>query len=243
MIIRAILILSMFFFAGCQGSGRFSVHSSLLGEFASANVNSSEGHGRYAITIKVHSTGIYNLVRGKRIEQYRSQGNVRHGKYYSHLFAIEKWANGKHSLAEYTFDYRRHKILRHYRDWIEGKAHENVTDSMDYFGHDDFLTVMHNAIRGESKTPGRRKTVIVAGADNTHGNVPVYVSNDPKRVVRWGGSPDGAVVQVGIAKGIFDGGEGSFTAVLDAQNRPIKLVIKKVKIVRTVTVTPEAPQK
>ncbi len=238
MIIRAILLLSMFFFAGCQGSGRFSVHSSLLGEFATADASSTESGSRYTITIRVHSTGIYNLVRGKRTEKYTSKGSVRCGKYYSHLFAVEKWANGKHSLAEYTFNYRRHKILRHYRDWIKGKANEDVTDTMDYFGHDDFLTVMHNAVRNESATSGRRTTIIVAGADNSHGKVPVYVSNDPKRLQRWGGPADGALIQVGIAKGIFDGGRGSITAVLDAQNHPIKLIIKKVKIVRTVTATP-----
>ena len=238
MIIRAFFLLLMFFFAGCEGGGHFSVHSSLLGEFATAEASSTERGGHYTISIRVHSTGIYNLVRGKRTEKYTSKGKVRHGKYYSHLFAVEKWANGKHSLAEYTFDYRRHRILRRYRDWIQGKANEDVTDTMDYFGHDDFLTVMHNAIRGESRTSGRRKTVIVAGADNSHGKVPVYVSNDPKRLQRWGGSADGALIQVGIAKGIFDGGKGSITAVLDGKNRPIKLIIKKVKIVRTVTVTP-----
>ena len=240
MITRAFLSLMMIFvLAGCEGSGRFGVHSSLLGEFAVADASSVEKNGRYTITIRVQSKGIYNFVRGKRIEQYSSKGSVRHGKYYSNRFTVEKWANGKHSIAEYTVDYRRHKILRHYRDWIKGKANEDVTDTMDYFGHDDFLTVMHNAVRGEPKTSGRRKTVIVAGADNSHGRVPVYVTNDPKRLARWGGKPNGTLVQVGIAKGIFDGGKGSFTAILDAQNRPIKMVIKKVKIVRAVTVTPE----
>ncbi len=238
MIIRAIVIVLMFFFAGCEGNGRFGIRSSLLGGFASAEVNTTEYDGRYSITIRVHSTGIYNLVRGKRIEKYRSHGHVYHGKYYSDLFVIEKWANNKHSLTEYRFHYRRHIIVRHYRDWIKNKPNEDVTDTMDYFGHDDFLTVMHNAVRGESRTFGKRKTVIVAGADNTHGRMPVYVSNDPVRLRQWGGGSEGSLIQVGVSKKIFDGGKGSITAVLDARNHPIRLVINKVKIVGVVTVKP-----
>lgn len=212
----------------------------MLGGFAKATATSTESGRRYSIRIRVHSTGIYNLVRGKRTEEYRSKGTVRKGKYYSQLFAVEKWANGKHILTEYHFDYRKHKIFRHFRQWeIKGNTlSEDVKDTMKYFGHDDFLTVMHNAIRGEAKTSGRRKTIMVAGAENSNGRVPVYVSNDPARLKRWGADAKGTLVQVGITKGIFNGGKGSITALLDGQGHPTKMIIKKVKIVGTVTVKP-----
>ena len=237
--LRIFLLGTMLLLLGCEGSGRFGLHSSLLGQFADTRASSSEKGGHYRIALDVHSTGVYNWVRGKRIEKYRSSGTVRRGVYYSHRFSIEKWANGRHTLAEYTPNYRTKKIIRRFRQWGKrGKLSEDVRDTMDYFGHDDFLTVIHNAVYHQPKTSGRRKSVIVAGADNSHGKVPVYVSHDPKRVRQWGGVPGGVLIQMGIAKRIFEGGKGSITVVLDPKNHPTRIIIKKVKIVGTVTGKP-----
>jgi len=237
--LRIFLFVAMLMLSGCKGNGHFGLRSSLLGQFADTSASSSEQGGHYTIAVNVHSTGIYNLVRGKRIEKYRSSGTVRHGRYYSHHFSIEKWANGKHTLAEYTPNYRTKTIVRRFRQWEKGnKLSEDVKDRMDYFGHDDFLTVLHNAVYQQPKTSGRRTTVVVAGADNSHGKVPVYVSHDPKRVRQWGGVPGGVLIQMGIAKRIFEGGKGSITVVLDPKNHPTRIIIKKVKIVGTVTGKP-----
>ncbi len=238
MIYRIFLISTAFLLLGCEGSGRFALHSSLLGSFAEAAATSSERGGHYAITIKVHSTGIYNLIRGKRIEVYRSRGTVRHGKYYSQHFAIEKWANGRHTLAEYVPNYRTKKIIRRFRQWEKSGLTQDVKDRMPYFGHDDFLTVLHNAVYKQPKTSGRRSTVIVAGADNSRGRVPVYVSQDSARLQKWGGVAGGTLIQMGISKGIFDGGKGSITVLLDPKSVPKRIIIKKVKIVGTVTGNP-----
>jgi hypothetical protein len=240
MILRTFLIGMTFLLLGCEGSGKFALRSSLLGQFAETSASAVEKGGRYTIEVRVHSTGIYNIIRGKRIEKYRSKGTVRHGQYYAQHFAIEKWANGHHSLAEYAFDYRKKKILRRYRQWDikTKKLTEDVTDPMHYFGHDDFLTVMHNALYKQPRTKGRRRSYTVAGAENSHGKVPVYVSNDDALIQRWGGVAGGTLVQMGVTKGIFDGGKGSLTFVLDPKNNPTRIIIKKVKIVGTVTAKP-----
>jgi hypothetical protein len=234
------MALSLLVLSGCEGSQRFSLHSSLLGEFARTTANVVEKRGRYAIRVDVRSAGLYNLVRGQRIEQYRSEGTVRSGRYYAHHFAIEKWANNTHTLAEYTFDYRRKKITRRFRSWDlkANKLTEDVRDPMPYFGHDDFMTVLHNALYKQPTTQGVRKTFILAGADNSKGKVPVYITNDPKTVQRWGGVSGGTVIQLGVKKAIFDGGKGSLTFILDPKRNPQKIIIKKVKIVGTVTGKP-----
>jgi len=240
MILRMILIAVSFFLLGCEGSQSFALRSSLLGQFAKATANVTEKNDRYAIQVDVHSTGIYNLVRGKRKEQYRSKGRIRKGLYYADHFAIEKWANGTHTLAEYLFDYRHRKITRRFRSWKikNGKLIQDVKDPMPYFGHDDFMTVLHNALYKQPGTKGKRKTFILAGADNSQGKVPVYISGDDQLVVRQGGHAGGKLVQMQVHKGIFDGGKGSLTFVLDAQNNPERIIIKKVKIVGTVTGKP-----
>ncbi len=240
MIIRMIVALASVFLLGCEGSQSFSLRSSMLGEFSRATASVTEKSGRYAVTVDVHSTGIYNLVRGKRKEQYRSRGRIRNGIYYANHFAIEKWANGTHTLAEYLFDYRRKKITRRFRSWQikSGKLTQDVKDPMPYWGHDDFMTVLHNALYKQPRTKGKRKTFILAGADNSRGRVPVYISNNDQLIIRWGGHAGGTLVQMAVRKGIFDGGKGSLTFVLDSKNNAERIIIKKVKIVGTVTGKP-----
>jgi len=210
-----------------------------MGQLAKTTVKTHEKNGQYLITVSVASSGLYNLIRGKRIEQYRSKGMVKNGQYFSRRFAIEKWANDQHTLAEYLFDYSHHTIMRRFRKW-EKKDHltKDITDKMPYFGHNDFLTIMRNAVQNKPRTMGRRTNEIVAGADNTKGRVPVYVSNDPKRLRQWDADPQGTLVQIGVSKAIFDGGKGSMTVLLDEQNHPDRIVIKEVKIVGTVTGKP-----
>ncbi len=239
--IKRIFLLSILtlLFTGCEGSGRFGLDSSLMGRLAKTTVTTHEKNGQYSITVHVASRGLYNLIRGKRIEEYRSEGLVKNGQYFSRHFAIEKWANGKHTLAEYTFDYAARTIVRRFRAWTDGGSLiESATDKMPYFGHNDFLTVMRNAVYGKPRTSGRRERVVVAGADNSGGWVPVYVSNDPRRLRQWDADPRGTLIQIGVSKAIFDGGKGSLTVLLDNQNRPDKIIIKEVKIVGTVTGKP-----
>jgi len=239
MIIRAFLIfLTLFFLGGCKGNGTFSVHSSLLGNFATAVAGGSEQGNRYTMTIRVTSKGLINLLRGKRTEIYHSEGTIRRGEYYSRLFSVEKTTDKLHSLIEYRFDYTHKKIVRHFRLWEKGKLTDEATDTMTYFGHDDFLTIVHNVLYRYSAASAKRLTVITAAADNNHGKVPVFISRDAKQVSKWGGMPGGTVVQMGIRKAIFDGGKGSMTVLLDSNNIPQKVIVKKLKIVGTVTAKP-----
>ncbi len=239
MIIRAFsLLFVLFWLHGCEGSGRFGVHSSLLGQFATAEASSSEQGRRYAITIRVTSEGVINLLRGKRIETYHSEGSVRNGQYYAHRFSVDKNTAKQHSFIEYRFDYRHKKIVRHFHLWQKGKLIDSAKDVMHYWGHNDFLTIFHNVLYQQPQTLGKRLTVITAAAENNQGKVPVYISNDPKRLQRWGGQSGGTLVQLGIAKAIFDGAHGSMTALLDAHKVPQKIIIKRLKVVGTVTAKP-----
>jgi hypothetical protein len=122
--------------------------------------------------------------------------------------------------------------------WKNGKKTDSATDIMKYFGHNDFLTIFHNALYRQPRTNGKRLTVITAAAENSGGKVPVYISNNPNMLKRWGGKPGDTLIQMGISKKIFKGGRGSLTALLDRNKNPYRLAIKSLKIVGTVTATP-----
>jgi len=236
MILRAFLILLMLFLSGCKGEGQFGLHSSLVGEFATAKARVVETKNRYTIDLYVKSKGLLSWVRGDRLEHYQSKGHIRHGEYYADRFMVEKTTKKIHSIITYTFDYRHKKIIRHFRLWENGKKSDEEKIAMSYFGHNDFVTILHNALRQKGVT--WRKNFIVAAADNSGGRVPVYVTHDPKLVQKWGGNPGGTVVQMAVNKHIFKGGKGSMSFVLNPDNNLKFLTIKGLKVVGKVTAKP-----
>ncbi len=238
MILRVFIFSLLLLLSGCDGNGRFGLHSSMFGRMATVDATSSEKNGKYEIKLLVKSKGLINLARGKRTEIYKSHGFVRGGKYYSQYFIVEKVTSKVHSIIEYKFDYKHRKIVRHFTLWESGKITDKAVDTMKYFGHDDFLTIFHNALYQQTDTSGKRLTVITAAAENSGGKVPVYISSDPSKVKRWGGKPGDTLIQIGISKKIFKGSKGSITALLDKNKNPYKMAIKTLKIVGTVKALP-----
>jgi len=238
MILRIFIFGVLLLLSGCEGSGKFGLHSSLLGQFASTTATSSEKNGRYQIRLQVVSEGLINLLRGKRTEIYKSTGFVKGGKYYSQSFTVEKKTSKLHSIIEYRFDYKHKKIVRHFDLWENGTKIDHAVDTMKYFGHNDFLTIFHNALYKQPPTKGKRLTVVTAAAENSGGKVPVYISNDPAMLKKWGGKEGDTLIQMGIVKKIFKGSKGSITALLDKKKNPYKMAIKTLKIVGVVTAMP-----
>ena len=226
----------MLFLSGCQGAGRFGLHSSLLGEFATAKAKVVETKSRYSIDLYVQSKGLLSWVRGDRFEHYQSKGHIRRGEYYADRFMVEKTTKKIHSIITYTFDYRRKKIIRHFRLWENGKKSDEERLTMKYFGHNDFVTILHNALRSQQGT--WRKKFVVAAADNTNGSVPVYVTHDFALVKKWGGVKGGVLVQMAVNKKIFNGGKGSMTFVLNPDKNLKYVIIKGLKVVGKVTAKP-----
>jgi hypothetical protein len=231
--------LSLLFLVGCNAQGRFSLTSSRIGGLANVTANSSIKGNHYTIQIDVVTKGVHNLLRGKRTERYRSVGRVRKGKYYSDRMTIERWMPKLHSLHEYRFDYKKKKIIWRYREWIGKKLIKDSTVTLGHFGHNDYLTVLNNAMHDAPKgTSGWRKNYTVGGAEAPHGNVPVYISNNPKLLKRWGGVRNGTLIQMGIHKRLFTKGKGSMTILLDAKKRPIKFIFNTLDTLGSVTGTP-----
>jgi len=231
------LILLMLFLSGCKGEGQFGLHSSLVGGFATAKVRVIENKNRYTIDLYVRSKGLLSWVRGDRLEHYQSKGHIRHGEYYADRFMVEKTTKKIHSIITYTFDYRHRKIIRHFRLWEKGKKTDEEKIVMPYFGHNDFVTILHNAQR--KKGTKWRKDFIVAAADNSGGKVPVYVNHEAAMVQKWGGEAGGMLVQMAVQKHIFKAGRGSMTFVLNPDNTLKLLLIKGLKVVGNVTVKPK----
>jgi len=231
-------VLLLIGLSGCEADGRFKLNSSLVGTFATARATVKETGKHYAIDIVIHTQGIYNFVKGKRTEHYRSVGSIRKGLYVSDKLIIERWTKTLHSINQYTLNHKTRKIIRHYREWHGKKLAKESKVTMDHFGNDDFLTIVHNALKLAPKRATTRKTYIVAASEETHGKVPVYISHDARLLKRWGGDTHGTLFQMGISKSVFEHGKGSMTILLDSKGKPTRFFIKPIKMGGTITGIP-----
>jgi hypothetical protein len=221
--------------SGCDANGTFALRSKMTGQLATAVASVQEKGHRYTIDIQVSTQGAYNFLRGKRIEHYRSSGDVRHGIYYSKLFTIERWKSKEkiHDLKTYRINHRTKKIVRTYKKWLKNKLVENRTETLDHYGYNDYLTLLHNAMKQHGSASTKRITYTIAGSEETHGKVPVYITQDPRRIQRWGGVRGGTLIQMGIYKGIFKNRKGSMTVLLDPQQHPTKFYLSNLETIKT----------
>jgi len=240
-IIHILLIgLGMIVLSGCNANGRFALDSKLTGRLATVTANAHEKGDHYTIDITVATQGVYNFLRGKRTEHYRSTGRIRHGIYYSDLLTIERWRPKEkfHDLKEYHLDHRRKKIIRKYQRWSGNKRIENTSTTLDHYGYNDYLTLFHNTLKKYGNISAKRISYTAAGSEETHGKIPVYLTRDPKQIKRWGGPRGGTLLQMGLYKGIFKKRNGSMTVLLDSKNRPVKFYISNLKTINALTGIP-----
>jgi hypothetical protein len=226
--------------SGCNANGRFALHSKLTGQLATATASAQEKGNRYTIDIKVSTQGLYNFLQGKRTEHYRSTGHIRHGLYYSDLFVVERWKTKEkfHDLKEYHINHRTKKIVRKYRRWQGKKLVENTSTTLDHYGYNDYLTLLHNALKQHGTSSSKRITYTAAGSEETHGKIPIYITQNANQIKRWGGVRGGALVQMGLYKGIFKNRKGSMTVLLDRKQRPVKFYISNLETIKTLTGVP-----
>ncbi len=232
----AIIGIGLVVMSGCEANGRYKLSSKTTGTLGVASASTVEKNGGYSINISVATQGLYNLLKGKRTEKYSSKGHIKKGIYYSDLFKVERWKSREkfHDLKEYKFDYKRHKIILHYQRWSGNKRVEDSSKNIGFFTHDDFLSVIHNALL---KNKGGRYRI--AGSEESGGKVPVYISHDPKLIKRWGGSSKGGtLLQIGMYKGIFKNKKGTLSILIDKSNKLHKLVLSNLKTINTMTGMP-----
>jgi len=233
-------LLGAILLSGCDANGRFALSSKLTGTLATATATVKEKGDTYTIDVKVATQGIYNFLRGKRTEHYRSTGHIRHGIYYSDRLTIERWKSKEktHDLRTFTINHRRRKMIRRYQLWKGGKPVEDSKVTLKYYGHNDYLTLFHNALKKYGKSSAKRINYTAAGSEETQGKIPIFITRDAKRIKRWGGVAGGTMIQMGINKGIFKNRKGSMTVLLDAKNRPVRFYISNLETVKTLTGTP-----
>ncbi len=232
----AIIGIGLVVMSGCEANGRYKLSSKMTGTLGVASASTVEKNGRYSIDISVTTQGLYNLIKGKRTEKYSSKGHIKKGIYYSDVFRIERWKNkGKfHDLKVYKFDYKKRKITLHYQRWSGGKKVEESKRNLGFFSHDDYFTVIHNALL-QNKGGHYR----IAGSEETGGKVPVYISHDAGPIKRWGGPPKGGtLLQIGMYKGIFKNKKGTLTILIDKSNHLYKLVLSNLNTIGTMTGVP-----
>jgi len=167
-----ILFLSATIFAQTL---RYKVKAPLFGTIGEINVNYSTGVSSYNISANMHTFGFAKKMSGNRIEQYKVNGTIKHGKYYAKHYIQDTSYNNKKSHLEYIFNYRSKKIIKLRKNWKDAKLIRDTKRALKYFTYNDLFSIYHNIIYDLKNKPAGWYQVQVAGLEHTGGYLKIKI--------------------------------------------------------------------
>jgi len=152
----------------------YKVTAPLFGEVGKVDVTYFTGK-TYEIKANMKTFGFAKQLSGDRIESYHATGKVKNNRYYASHFLQKASYKNKKSHLEYNFDYKKHKILKTRKKWVDGKEKTNYTKPLNYFTYNDLFSAYHNIVAQlKSKSAGTYQ-MQVAGMEKYGGKLVIKI--------------------------------------------------------------------
>jgi len=157
----------------------YKVTAPLFGEVGKVEVKYYSGKN-YDIRANMQTYGFAKKLSGNRIESYHAKGSVKNNRYYAHSFLQKANYKNKKSYLEYSFDYKRKKILKTRKKWIDGKVKSNYTKPLNYFTYNDLFSAYHNIVAQLKNRSAGAYKMKVAGLEKYGGELLITIPNSKK---------------------------------------------------------------
>jgi len=138
-------------------------------------VTTTKRHYRIDTTVKL--SGLAKLLLGGQKEHYTSKGHLEHGLMVSDVYTMETIKGSSRKLKTYHIDHKKHRVVKHYQKWKEGKLIRDTTTTLDFYAKNDLLTLYFNMDRA-IKQKGKVYTMKAVGLEKQKGIVEVTVPNE-----------------------------------------------------------------
>ena len=188
----------------------YKVKAPLFGTVGEVNVNYSTGAKSYNISANMHTFGFAKKMSGNRIEKYRVNGRVKHGKYYAKHFIQDTTYKNKKSHLEYIFNYSTKKIIKRRKKWKDGKLTTDSKRFLKYFTYNDLFSVYHNIVHDLKNKPAGWYQVQVAGLEHSGGYLKIKIptKTQQKKVAKSLGVKDVWIFHIITNKAIMKSKNG-----------------------------------
>ena len=154
----------------------YKVTAPLFGEVGKVNVTYFSAKS-YEIKANMQTYGFAKKLSGNRVESYHATGTVKNNRYYASHFLQNASYKNKKSHLEYNFDYKRKKVYKTRKKWVDGKLKTNYTKPLNYFTYNDLFSAYHNIIAQLKNKPAGQYKMQVAGLEKYGGKLLITIPN------------------------------------------------------------------
>ena len=163
----------------------YTIKYGVFGQMGIAQATYEQKDGKYHISLAAKTTGMARFLSGEREEFFESRGVVEDGLLkpmeYRHVVVrnsqevqgLQGWKSvQKVSEKTYTFDHKNRLIWVKKSKSKNGEVYATSQDSLDYYAHDDLLSLFFNfSTRMEGSK--EEKILYAVGANKKDGSIQV----------------------------------------------------------------------
>jgi len=175
---KTYIFLMIFFstiFLGAQ-TYHYKVYSPLTGTIGKITLRINEFGKSYKMIGEAKTSGIVKMLTHNRRDRYISTGSVKNGRYITHKFRMERKDSKYKEIVDYTFDYKRKKVIKHRMRWKGNKKDKDKSENLKYFANTDLAALFHNIVLDLKS--GKRRDYLAVGAEKIKGRVTVEIPNE-----------------------------------------------------------------
>lgn len=210
---------------------KYIIRYGIFGQMGVADASRTVKNGKYDIKLTAKTTGMARFLSGAREEFFESSGVVENGLLKPHLYkhkvvrntqeaqGLKGWKSViKTKESIYKFDYSTSQILLEKIKSKDGKIYSKIQEVLEYFAHDDLLSLFFNFNLRMSGIESE-KTLYAVGANKKNGSLHVRFLGNEKGEKNY---------LAKLNEPIFASKEGALHVSLDSSGLCTKAVLEDV---------------
>jgi len=154
----------------------YSVEFGMFGQVGKVHARLTSDNRYYMLDANVSAVGIARAVTDDLKERHISKGHISKGFLVTDMYQMIKSFGPYTSTTIYRVDHKKKRLTRQYKKWRYDKQIINETDTLEYYGKDDMMTLFLNLPKHiTQKYRAKKYRIKAVGADRRNGRVDITI--------------------------------------------------------------------
>ena len=179
--ITSLFITSLFLFFSSvlhaiEIEADYSVEFGIVGEVGKVHATLRSDQRYYMLDANVTAVGIAKAVTDDLKERHISKGHISKGLLVTDMYQMIKSFGHYTSTTIYRVNHKKKRVTRQYKKWKYDRQIRDETETLEYYGKDDMMTLFLNLSKHIKEKYRHKKYQFKAiGADRKNGRVDIAI--------------------------------------------------------------------
>ena len=154
----------------------YSVEFGIFGQVGKVHATLTSDNKYYMLDANVSAVGIARAVTDDLKERHISKGHISKGFLVTDMYQMIKSFGHYTSTTIYRVNHKKKRLTRQYKKWKYDKQIRSETDTLEYYGKDDMMTLFLNLPKHiKQKYTAKMYQFKAIGADRKNGRVDITI--------------------------------------------------------------------